>query len=252
LDFVYFSGGPRLKVFNAILEAGHRITELYANDPMRWPKVQPTIERARALKIPVHIISRRGDLAGLSSHMRGRVCFSAGFAYLFPADFIESAELCLNVHGSLLPDYAGARTLSWVIENGEQESGVTVHKIDSGMDTGAILLQRSFPLSPFETTASLARKTADIEPLVVIEALKKYEKYGERAFTQQNVKDSILYPNRIPSHSELDPSKPLVALFNKIRAAHPEMYPAHFYVDGQKVCVQMWRPDKPHDESDLI
>ena len=57
----------------------------------------------------------------------------------------------LNVHGTLLPYYAGARTINWIIENGENFSGVTVHKIDKGMDTGPILLQERFAISPFDT-----------------------------------------------------------------------------------------------------
>lgn len=252
LEITYFSGGPRLQVLDAILAAGHRVTEVFVNDPARWPKVQPTIDRARNLGLPINVVHRKGELTGLSDRLRGRVCFSAGFGYLFPLPFIEAVGICLNVHGSLLPKYPGARTLSWAIENGETESGVTVHKIDDGMDTGPILLQRSFPLSRFETTKSLARKTAEIEPQTVVEALAKYEQMGELAFSQQPDCGSVALPNRVPAHSELDPTKPLLELVNKVRAANPDLYPAHFYLDGQKVCVHMWRPDKPEEESDLI
>lgn len=252
LELVYFSGGPRLRVFNAIMEAGHRITEVYVNDPVRWPKIAPTIEHAKSIGMPVTVVKRKNELSDMAESVRGKICFSAGFNYLFPSKFLESVKICLNVHGSLLPKYAGARTLSWAIENGEEESGVTVHKVDAGMDTGPILLQRSFQLSPFETTMSLSRKTADFEPHVVIEALSKYECLGEGAFTPQAAPDAVQLPNRIPSHSELDPSRSLLEVFDSIRAANPKLYPAYFYLFGQKICVNMWRPDKPDDESDLL
>lgn len=254
LDLVYFTGGPRLAVFEAILEQGHVITRVFANDPSRWPKVQPTIDAAQARGIPVTIVARKSDVPALATQIRGALCFSAGFNYLFPETVIEAADVFLNVHGSLLPRYPGARTLAWAIEAGERESGVTVHVVDAGMDTGAILLQRSFALSPFETTRSLARKTAAFEPQVVVEALQLYESSGLEHLRAQpeTTGAGAALENRVPAHSELDPSQPLAALVDKIRAADPQAYPAHFYWNGEKICVQIWRSDKPDDEEDLI
>lgn len=251
LNLVYFSGGPRLAVFEAILEQGHKIERVYANDPARWPKVQTTIEAAKARNIPVTIISSKQDLSTLTSEISGKLCFSAGFTYLFPQKVIEAAEVILNVHGSLLPKYPGARTLSWAIEHGEKESGVTVHVVDKGMDTGAILLQKAFSLSPFETTRSLARKTAELEPSVVIEALQIYEDVGLSRVTAQP-HSQIVLENRIPEHSKLDPNRPLRELVDAIRASDPEHYPAYFYHHGEKVCVRLWRPGKPEAEDDLV
>lgn len=252
LDLHYFSGGPRLAALETLLSAGHRVREVFVNDPERWPKIRPTIARAQELRLPLTVVRRKAELDAIGERLRGAICFSAGFTYLFPQRFLETVEVCLNVHGSLLPRYPGARTLSWAIENGETESGVTVHKVDAGMDTGPILVQRAFRLSPFETTRSLAAKTAAAEPAVIVEALARYEALGAAAFTPQPPCDEPVPPNRVPAHSELDPSRSLLELFNKIRAADPDHYPAHFWLHGQKVCVRMWRPEKPADEADLI
>jgi methionyl-tRNA formyltransferase len=181
----------------------------------------------------------------------GKSCLSAGFSFLLPKEVLSAANVFLNVHGSLLPKYAGARTLGWVIEKGETESGITVHAIDEGVDTGPILHQKSFALSPFETTRSLAAKIAMFEPDVVIEALEKYEKNGLRDARAQEYVETLL-PNRTPRHSRIDPAEPLAALFDKIRAADPDHYPAYFELNGQKVCIRMWRPDKSADEADLV
>jgi hypothetical protein len=59
-------------------------------------------------------------------------------------------------------------------------------------------------------------------------------------------------PNRVPEHSRLDANLSLDALFNHIRAADPDDYPAYFFVDGEKVCVRLWRPERPPNEEDLI
>lgn len=252
LDLVYFTGGPRDRVLRAITVAGHRVVHLYANDPSRWPKVIPSLEFATESGIPCTIIPNKRALSDILEGVRGRVCFSAGFNYLFPSAFLSAVRACINVHGSLLPKYKGARTLAWAIEEGESKSGVTVHRVDEGMDTGDVLLQTAFDLSPFETTRSLARKTAEIEPQVVVEALALFEAYGFDRAQPQGAPAAPDWPNRFPHHSELDPSLSLTQLINKIRAADERNYPAYFMHHGEKVCIKIWRPDKPQDEFDLV
>lgn len=252
MDLVYFSGGPRERVLAALLNAGHRVTHVYVNDPVRWPKIKKTIEIANNFRIPLTIIMIKNELENIIEEVKGKTCFSAGFNYIFPKSFIDSVALCLNVHGSLLPAYAGARTLSWVIVQGEKESGVTVHQVDAGVDTGPILLQKSFPLSPFETIRSLARKTGELEPGVVVEALELFEANGMAVLTPQPPDPLPLLPNRAPEHSEIDPSRPLTDLIDEIRASDPDRFPAWFRLHGQKVCIRVWRPDKPPGEEDLL
>ena len=250
MKLFYFSSGPRHRVLEAVIKAGHQIERIYVTDPERWPKIRPTIKLAEQHGIPLRVLHKR-EVASLADDVRGRLCLSVGFAYLFQRETIDAASLMLNVHGTLLPKYAGARTLNWVVARREATSGVTIHRIDQGVDTGPILLQRAFPLSLFETGISLARKTLEFEPTVVVDALKMLET-GEARFENQDVQDVERLPDRVPEHSEIDPSKSLLELFSAIKAADPDHYPAHFYVQGQKVCIRLWRPDKPADEADLI
>lgn len=252
LNLLYFTGGPRQRILQAVLDAGHTVAKVFVNRPERWPKVLPTIELARSRGIPIETVQRKSDLSRLKEQATDAICLSAGFYYLFSPDFLANAKACFNVHGSLLPKYPGARTLSWAIENGELHSGVTVHMIDEGIDTGPILLQRSFPVSPFETPRSLVRKTLELEPALVVEALAKFEREGMDALRPQPHVASIHLPNRSPEHSRIDPNRPLTELFNAIRAADPDNYPAFFEWNGEKVCIRMWRPNKPSDEPDLI
>ena len=250
LELFYFTSGPRERVLSAILDAGHRVLGVYATDPDKWPKVRPSLEIAAAAGVAVTIVGKR-DVPGLVGPLRGAIGLSAGFAYLFPREVIEAAEILLNVHGTLLPAYAGARTLNWVIECGERESGVTVHRIDDGVDTGPILVQRSFPISRFDTGPSLYRRTLEFEPELVVEALALYAS-GRAEFRPQPRDGVVRHPDRVPEHSELDPTRPLNELYDKIRAADPDRYPAYFSVDGTKVCVRIWRPEKPDDEFDMV
>jgi methionyl-tRNA formyltransferase len=246
----YLSSGPRERVLARILEDGHDVLGVWTTDPARWPKVASTVDVARKAGIS-HRVLRRADLAAPPADLAGATCISVGFGLVLPAAFLDHVAICLNVHGTLLPDYRGARTLNWVIANGERESGVTVHVVDEGVDTGPILLQKRFPLSPFETGPSLARKTLAFEPDVVSEALKLFESLGVAAARPQPLAGNQV-PDRVPDHSRIDPSRPLAELIDAIRAADPERYPAFFDYAGQKVCIRLWRPEKPAGEDDLI
>src|SRR5689334_17446303 len=125
----YFSSGSRERVLRALLRSKHEIEGVFLTNPVRWPGVTETMRVAEEAGIPIQIVQKK-ELLRLASELEGRICLSVAFGYLFPGEFIRKVELCLNVHGTLLPKYAGARTLNWVLENNEQHSGVTVHRVD--------------------------------------------------------------------------------------------------------------------------
>ena len=249
--WAYLSSGPRVAVLKRLLAEGFDISGVFVTDPERWPNVASTVAFAREACLPVRIL-RRADLAAPPDELRDAHCLSVGFGFILPKVFLDHVRVCLNVHGTLLPKYPGGRSLNWLLVNGEQESGVTVHIVDEGVDTGPIVLQRAFRLSIFDTSASLYRKTLAFEPDVVVEALRRFEREGPGCAVPQSPHDSVRFPDRVPEHSEIDPKQPLASLFDEIRAADPERFPAYFYLNGQKVCVRMWRPEKPADEYDLI
>ena len=250
VNLLYFTSGARERVLEALLDAGHKIDCVFTTSPDHRPQIQPSVDLARANGIPVRTVSR-GDLPSLVNDVRERICLSVGFAYIFPEEVVAAAREFLNVHGTLLPKYPGARTLNWVLVNGEKENGVTIHRVDAGVDTGPILLQRSFPVSKFDSAKSLARKTAEFEPEVVLEALSLLESGGGDFVPQIPIQQDGV-PNRTPSDSELNPQLALSELYDSIRACDPDDYPAHFFVDREKVCIRIWRPDKPDNEADMV
>ena len=78
----------------------------------------------------------------------------------------------INLHGSLLPQYRGAAPIHWAVINGEKETGVTTFKLQHAIDTGDILLQRSFPIGPDETTGEVHDRMKDIGAKVLVETVK--------------------------------------------------------------------------------
>ena len=96
------------------------------------------------------------------------------FAYgqILPKSVLDLPRVaCLNLHASLLPRHRGAAPIQAAILAGDAESGLTVMHMDEGLDTGDILLERRFALSPDETGGSLHDRLADLAPDALFEAL---------------------------------------------------------------------------------
>jgi methionyl-tRNA formyltransferase len=151
----------------------------------------------------------------------------------------------------LLPQYRGATSGAYILINNEQESGSTVHHLTEHMDQGDIVRQARVNITPFDTIRSMQRKVYQCEPKLLIEALEALER-REKPYPQDEKNASEYLQKRTPTHSEIDPSHSLLDLFNQIRACDSEEFPAYFMIHGEKVCIKLWRPEKPSSESDLI
>ncbi len=78
----------------------------------------------------------------------------------------------VNLHGSLLPQYRGAAPIHWAVINGEKETGVTTFKLKHEIDTGDILLQKSFPIGENETTGEVHDRMKEIGATLLVETVK--------------------------------------------------------------------------------
>lgn len=96
----------------------------------------------------------------------------AAFSQIIRAPMLERPRLgIVNVHPSLLPKYRGPNPHYWVMANGERETGVTVHHLDEGIDTGDIIMQQAIAIMPGDSERTLQRRTAalaaDLLPAVI-------------------------------------------------------------------------------------
>jgi methionyl-tRNA formyltransferase len=116
---------------------------------------------------------KQGRLAAVLAKYRPDVAVVAAYGRILPKDALLAPRLgCLNVHASLLPELRGAAPAQWAIARGYSETGVTIQQMDEGLDTGDIRLQRSCPVAPDETGASLLRKLGLLGAETVSEALR--------------------------------------------------------------------------------
>lgn len=109
------------------------------------------------------------------------------YGHIIPQWLIDLPRFgCVNVHASLLPKYRGAAPIPWAIVRGERVTGVTTMKIDAGLDTGDILLERETEIGPDDTTESLAERLSVIGADLLVQTLRALDRGEIRPRPQEN------------------------------------------------------------------
>ncbi len=132
----------------------------------------------------------------------------------------------VNLHGSLLPQYRGAAPIHWAVINGEKETGVTTFKLKHEIDTGDILLQKSFPISEDETTGEVHDKMKMIGAEVLVETVKGLAAGSLQELAQSSVVSSELSvlkhaPKIFTETCQIDWNQSVAVLHNFIRGLSP-------------------------------
>jgi methionyl-tRNA formyltransferase len=127
---------------------------------------------------------------------------------------------CFNVHGSLLPKYRGAAPIQWAVLRGETRTGITIIRMDEGMDTGPMLLARELPIGPEETAGELAVRMAALGAECILEAIRKF-KDGTLTETPQRHEEATLAPMLKREDGRIDWTRDAADLVNLVRGAHP-------------------------------
>lgn len=144
------------------------------------------LRRAEANDIPFHVIdcggykskfpltAQREAAETLKRSGVDLVCL-AGFMRLVKGPLLEAfPSRIINIHPSLLPAFPGVAAWEQAIEANANETGVTVHVVDSGMDTGPVILQESLPIFPGETSEQLHQRIQLLEHRLYPEAIKRH------------------------------------------------------------------------------
>jgi methionyl-tRNA formyltransferase len=137
-----------------------------------------------------------------------------------PAILLLPPYGCINVHGSLLPKYRGAGPIQWAIMNGETETGITTMLMDEGMDTGAMLLQESIPITADDTAGSLSPRLAELGGRLLIETIIRL-KAGTLVPQPQDSSQATLAPLLKKEDGVIDWALPAMVLANRVRGLSP-------------------------------
>ena len=146
---------------------------------------------------------------------------------------------CINVHGSLLPRWRGAAPIQAAILAGDAETGITIMKMDVGVDTGPILSQRYLPIAPDDTAGALFAKLAPLGADLLLETLPRYLS-GELLPRSQSEEGVTYAPMLKKEDGRMDFTQSAVELERRIRAMNP--WPgAYFEFNGALLKVQRGR-----------
>jgi methionyl-tRNA formyltransferase len=142
---------------------------------------------------------------------------------------------CLNVHASLLPRWRGAAPINAAILHGDEETGVTIMKMEAGLDTGPILSQRSVRITPQETAGSLFERLSASGADLLLDTLPAY--LDGEIKPRPQPEEGATYAGMLKKEDgQLDFTQPAVELERKVRAFNP--WPGtYFDWDGNRLKV---------------
>lgn len=146
--------------------------------------------------------------------------------WLPPEIFDQPPHGTLNIHDSLLPAYAGFSPIIWALINGEQQVGVTAHRMTAELDAGDILLQRSVPVGPADTATDLFHRTVDLIGPLVRDSLDLIASGTARWKAQDRTRASFFHKRSVED-GRIDWTWPAEDLERLVRA-QSDPYPSAF------------------------
>lgn len=212
----------------ALVEAGHDVAVVYTRAP------KPAGRGQQERKTPVHELA---DQLGLTVHTprslrsdEEAASFKAldldaavvvSYGHILPKSFLDAPVLgCINIHGSLLPRWRGAAPIHRAILAGDAETGVTIMRMDEGLDTGPMLLAESTPISAADTAESVHDRLAELGARLIVSTLDGLMRKSIDAVVQPE--EGVTYAHKLgKEEGVLDWRRPAAEIERKIRAFHP-------------------------------
>ncbi|NMB33093.1 MAG: methionyl-tRNA formyltransferase [Clostridium sp.] len=155
---------------------------------------------------------------------------------------------CLNTHASLLPAYRGRAPLNWAIINGEKETGVTVHYINEGIDTGDIIIQKKVEIKEDDYVGDVLERVREIYSYIVDGAIELIEN-GRVLPRKQDLSKGSYYPKRSPADGQISWQKTVSEIYNLVRAISRPYPGAYTYCNNKKLLL--WKA-KIHKSTNVV
>ncbi len=161
----------------------------------------------------------------------------AAYGLILPAMILRAPRLgCLNIHASLLPRWRGAAPIQRAIMAGDHETGISIMRMDVGLDTGPVLVQRVIPILDDDTAASLHDRLADLGAKTLLEVLDRLA-LGPMAEVPQD-SAGVLYAEKITREDgKIAWSQPATSVARMIQALDPT--PGAYTVLGDQT-IKLW------------
>jgi methionyl-tRNA formyltransferase len=225
-----FMGTPDFAVPTLIelAAAGHELAAVYtraAKPAGRGMAVQvsPVEREARRLGLPVLTPATLKTAEAQESFRahRADAAVVAAYGLILPKPVLEAPRLgCFNVHASLLPRWRGAAPINRAIMAGDKETGVTIMKMDEGLDTGAMAMKDSIAIAPDMTAGDLHDALARLGAGLMVRALAALQ-HGSCTLTPQPAAGATYAAKISKDETRIDWSRPWNAVHDHIRGLSP-------------------------------
>ena len=242
---IVFAGTPEFAAehLKALIDSPYDVVAVYTQPDRpagRGQKLMPSAVKQLAVDNGIPVLQpptlRNAEAQAELAAFAPDLMVVVAYGLILPQAVLDIPRLgCINSHASLLPRWRGAAPIQRAVEAGDSESGVTVMRMEAGLDTGPMLLKVSTPISATDTGGTLHDRLAEMGPPAVLEAVA-----GLAAGTLQGeIQDDSLatYAHKLnKDEARLDWSRPAVELERLIRAFNP--WPiCHSTLNGEAVKV---------------
>jgi len=244
---IIFAGTPNFAevALEALLHSSHQILAVYTQPDRPAGRglklVQSAVKQlALSYQLPLHQPKSLKDEheQSILANFNADVMVVAAYGLLLPAAVLSLPRLgCINIHPSLLPRWRGAAPIQRTIYAGDTKTGVSIMQMDVGLDTGPVLLQREYTLSPQETAESLHDHLAKLGAQALLQTLDLLEQHQVRAQPQNNA--FATYAEKLSKEEALiDWIRPADELAREVRAFNP--WPVA-YTSWQGQSLRIWQ-----------
>ena len=253
---VVFMGTPDFSVgtLRALVEAGHQVVGVFTQPDKpkgRGKAMQPTPVKEAALELGLDVYQprriREPENLQILKDLNPEVIVVVAFGQIIPTSILELAPYgCINVHASLLPKYRGAAPIQWAVIDGEEVSGVTIMKMDEGLDTGDMIAKVIVPIEKNETGGSLFDKLSEAGAKLLVDTLPSLVN-GTAVYEKQPVDSPTPYASMIQKNlGNMDWGKSALELERLIRGLNP--WPSAYTKVAGKT-LKIWSADVLESEN---
>ena len=237
---VAFAGTPQFAVptLKCLVAAGITVAAVYTQPDRpagrgRQLRSSPIKNLAQLHKLTIvqpHSLKDE-HAAGVLEKFAVDVLVVVAYGLILPADLLDIPRYgCVNVHASLLPRWRGAAPIARAIEAGDTVTGVSIMKMDSGLDTGPIIATQMIPIAAQDNAATLHDRLAEAGAQLLLEVLPGYVN-GEIQCTEQDNAAATYAPKLSKAEARINWDRPAVEVLNQIRAFNPWPVAVTFHGD---------------------
>jgi methionyl-tRNA formyltransferase len=242
-----FLGTPAFAVptLERLVERGHQVLAAVTQPDRPKGRGQtlappPVKEAALRLGMPVYQPERvkRPEAVDHLRSLAPEAMVVVGYGQIIPQSVIDIPPLgILNVHASLLPKYRGAGPIQWAIVNGETVTGVTIMRIDAGLDTGPMLLKAETAIGADETAIDLGRRLSVMGADLLVEALDALA--AGRVIPQPQDNAQATYASMLKKEDgRIDWTRSAAQIHNQVRGMQP--WPGAYSI-FRGAALHVWR-----------